>query len=118
MKILIVDDEDINVVLLKVLLNKIGDIQLTVVNNGKDAIDICKDHYFNVILMDIRMPIMDGYEATKTIKKIRKNIPIVAVTTFPFDFIDKDYKEAGFDHYIQKPVKVDTLKKYLESIKN
>lgn len=60
MKILIVDDEDINVVLLKVLLNKIGDIQLTVVNNGKDAVDICKDHYFNVILMDIRMPIMDG----------------------------------------------------------
>lgn len=118
MNILIVEDEEINVKLLKIMFRKIEDINITVAWNGKEAVDLCKLHSFNIILMDIQMPIMDGFEATKLIKKLRKDIPIVAVTTFSFDFIDKDYKEYGFDHYIQKPVDIDILKKYLESLKN
>ncbi len=118
MRILIVEDEHINVILLEKLFKQIGDIHLTVANNGKDAVDLCKEQFFNTILMDIRMPIMDGFEATKKIKEFRQDIPIVALTTFTFDFINEGYQESGFDHYMQKPVNIDILKKYLESLKN
>lgn len=119
MNVLIVEDEEINVKLLEIMFKKIEDIKnITVASNGKEAVDLCKLHSFNIILMDIRMPIMDGFEATKEIKKFKKDIPIVALTTFTFDYIDEGFKEAGFDYYMQKPVSINALRKYIERVKN
>lgn len=118
LKVLIVEDEATNVMLLELLFRQIGGIERVIVQNGREAVDICRSQSFNTILMDIRMPVMDGFEATKIIKEFNKDIPIVALTTFSFDLIDKSYKEAGFDYYMQKPVSIDQLKKYFQLLRN
>ncbi|AHB41257.1 TPA: response regulator [Patescibacteria group bacterium] len=117
MRVLVVDDDSTNIMLLDRILKRMGIVDIAIAENGKEAVEICKENDFNTILMDIRMPIMDGFEATKIIKEM-KEINIVALTTHPIEDIYSQYKEAGFDYYISKPIKANILEEYFQLLKN
>jgi PAS domain S-box-containing protein len=108
-KILIVEDEKTNYLFLKeaLLKSKVG-VQWA--KNGYEAIDIFKgDPNIDLILMDLKMPEMDGYEATRKIKLLNKDIPIVAQTAYAMLGEKEKSFEAGCDEYITKPIKLKVL---------
>ncbi|MEA1953923.1 MAG: ATP-binding protein [Campylobacterota bacterium] len=99
--ILIVDDIDSNRELIKEYL-KDSSLCLLEAKDGKEAIDMVNKHNIDLVLMDIRMPIKDGYEATKEIKAM-KNLPIIAITTSVFT--EKNHKEnIIFNSFLHKPI--------------
>lgn len=115
-RVLIAEDMDINYFLLSEAL-KPTKTQVFRVLNGAEAVEFCKTQEIDLILMDIRMPIMDGIEATQKIRQFRKDIPIVAQTA-QNDPEDKEKIFAvGCNDYISKPIDLKTfltvLKKYL-----
>ena len=99
---LIVDDEEFNLYLIKNILNNWG-VSFTEAHNGQEAVDLAYANPFDLILMDIRMPVMDGFEAAKQILQHRSSSKIIALTatTKPAD-IDK-IELAGIHSYLQKP---------------
>lgn len=112
LNILVVEDESINQRILKKLLEK-NNCSVTVVTNGKEALRVLDNRFFDVILMDIYMPEMDGYEAVKIIRrkeaKIGRYIPIIAMTA-AIQKEDRDrYLKAGMDSCIAKPFGKDKL---------
>ena len=103
-KILIAEDEDSNYQLLEIMLRKTN-VKIIRAFNGKEAIDFIRGgKEVDLILMDVRMPLMDGYEATAYIKKINPNIPIVIQTAYALSGDRKISMEAGCDEYISKPI--------------
>lgn len=102
LRFLIVDDEEFNLYLIKGILNKWG-VPFSEAHNGLEALELAKQNVFDLIFMDIRMPVMDGYEASKLILKNRPTSKIVALTatTKPED-IEK-IKIAGMQAFLQKP---------------
>ncbi len=104
--IFVVDDVASNRELLKEYLDYPG-IQLVELENGREAVDLARKYRPNLILMDIRMPLMDGYEATRIIKSDEKlkSIPIVAVTATAMKGQEKAIADAGCDGYLKKPVR-------------
>jgi PAS domain S-box-containing protein len=111
LKILIVEDNAINQIVLKKMMEKFG-YNSTLVQNGKEAIEAVKRYPYDLIFMHIQLPIMDGLEATKTIKNTvsAKNSPyIVAVTAHALKGDREKYLAAGMDEYISKPITMDIL---------
>ncbi len=110
-KILVAEDNIVNHNVILGLLSQTG-IEVTFVVNGQEAVDLLKrDIEFNLILMDISMPIMNGFETSKEIRKIQKynNIPILALTA---DVMDKSIKKAmqsGMQGHISKPIIIDVF---------
>lgn len=105
--ILVVDDEYINYVYLYELL-KTGDNEVIHAINGQDAVDKCMENKeISLVLMDIRMPVMDGRTAATAIKKFRKGIPIIAQTAYAFE---DGFNMDVFDDYLTKPVRKEALK--------
>jgi signal transduction histidine kinase/DNA-binding response OmpR family regulator/CHASE3 domain sensor protein len=110
-KILVADDDIRNIYVLSEALGSKG-AKIITANNGKEAVDSLDAHSdIDVILMDIMMPVMDGYEATKIIKSNAKtkDIPIIAVTAKAMAEDRIKAIEAGCDDYISKPLKMDIL---------
>ena len=82
-------------------------VKLTWVKNGKDAVEaVIENDKFDLILMDLRMPIMDGYKASEHIKTIQPKIPIVALTAFAVEGDMEKALEAGCDDYLTKPINI------------
>ncbi len=111
--ILIAEDGDINFLFLKTILLKMKGYKFVIhrAENGKEAVEICEDNKFiDLVLMDIRMPIMDGYTATRKIKKIRPGLPIVAQTAYSTKEDIEKALEAGCDDFVSKPVDRKLLK--------
>jgi CheY-like chemotaxis protein/anti-sigma regulatory factor (Ser/Thr protein kinase) len=108
-KILIAEDDEVTYLYIRELLKDL-DIEFTWVMNGAEAVEkIQNDSTFNLVLMDLKMPLMDGYEATGKIKEIRPGIPVIAVSSFTFrEDVDK-IKGAGFEGHIRKPVERSDL---------
>ncbi len=115
--ILIADDELHNYIILEKALRKTN-IKIYHAENGEQAVKIFKDNPdIDVILMDIRMPEMGGLEATKYIRTVSRNIPIIAFTAFALSDDEAIALEFGCDDYISKPVRPDyLLKKIAEHI--
>ena len=105
-KVLIVEDNPINQIITRKFLEK-WDIIFEIVDNGQKAIDIVQQKEFDLILMDIQMPIIDGYLATKTIRSLHdikyKNIPIIALTASGETEIQSNIKDSGITDYLTKP---------------
>ena len=123
--ILIVEDGDVNFLFLKTILLKMKGYKFVVhrAENGKEAVEICeKNDGIDLVLMDIRMPIMDGYTATKKIKKIRPQLPIVAQTAYSTEEDIQKALDAGCDDFVSKPVDRKILKpiinKYISALKS
>jgi len=123
-KILVVEDVTLNMLLIKTILNQImEDSVITLATNGKKAVEMVEREDFDIILMDIQMPEMDGIEATKMIRQIetKKNsrTPIVALTAGAIKGEEEKCIAAGMDDFLTKPInrKVlqKTLSKYLSS---
>ena len=107
--ILIVEDDDVNFLFLEEVFFNFK-TKITRAKNGRDAIALCLKHdNIDIILMDIQMPVMGGFEATEKIKKIKSKIPIIAQTAHAM--VDDKYKalDAGCDDYISKPINKDEL---------
>ncbi|MDD2563676.1 MAG: PAS domain S-box protein [Salinivirgaceae bacterium] len=108
--ILIADDDDTSLLLLQRILNGITETPVVAVSNGQEAVDYYKEHpNANCILMDVKMPILDGYEATKIIKQIDGSVPIVAITAFAMIGDENNARENGCDDYMAKPFSVNQL---------
>lgn len=100
--ILIAEDNDNNYFLLHAMLE--DEYELLHAHDGLEAIEMFKKHNPRLILMDISMPNMDGYEATKEIRKLSETIPIVAVTAYAFASDKERIMSIGFSGYISKPI--------------
>jgi CheY-like chemotaxis protein len=90
-------------------------------HNGIEAVTLCEDEHPDLILMDIRMPDMNGLDATRIIKEVNHDVPVIALSAYAFDENIREAKAAGCDDFLAKPFKVeyllDTIGKYLKTIK-
>jgi signal transduction histidine kinase len=107
--ILVAEDDDNNYAYLEeILLNK--KVKIIRANNGKEAVELCNTNpEIELVFMDIRMPGLNGLEATKQILKFRKDLPIVAQTAYTFFNDRQKALEAGCIDYIEKPIHHDTI---------
>lgn len=109
-RILVAEDEEINYLYLKDLLETLPRITVIHANNGKEAIDIClSDKNIDLVLMDIKMPEIDGHTATKEIKAVLPELPIVAQTAFSTEAEKNLAISYGFDDFISKPLNKEKL---------
>lgn len=114
-KILIVEDVETNLLFFKAALSRTGATLLWAMD-GLEAITACQnDLDINVVLMDLRMPNLDGFKATEVIKSFRPNLPVIAQTTYSEDVDTKRLYEVGCDDYLPKPIRFYDL---LSSIGN
>ena len=119
-KILLVEDNLMNQELAVSLLNSVG-LTTMIANNGKEALDLLKPNSFDLVLMDLQMPVMDGLTATKEIRgkeeEYYKNVPILAMSARAFQKDKEECFEAGMNSYIVKPIDpsllYEDLAKYL-----
>ena len=114
--ILIAEDEEINYTYLEQLLFETG-IKIFHAKNGREAVEYCKTFKIDLVLMDIKMPILNGYEATEEIKKFKPNIPIIAQTAYS-NIKDKQKAfKSGCNDFISKPIKhielIETIEKQI-----
>jgi len=110
--ILVVEDEESNYFLIDRMLKRSG-ASLVWARNGIEAVDMCRRREIDAVLMDIRMPMMDGYEATQEIKKYRKELPIIAQTAYALKGEREKSLAAGCDAYISKPIDASELRNAL-----
>jgi PAS domain S-box-containing protein len=111
--VLIAEDDPINIFLLETMLCK-SKAAIWHVENGLLAVECCQMHpEVSVVLMDLKMPVMDGFEATRKIKAFRKDLPIIAVTAFAMPGDRTLAMDAGCDDYLAKPFNTETILKLL-----
>lgn len=112
--ILVAEDTKLNYLLVKTLLSKL-DVKLIHAWNGQEAVDLYARHpEIDIVIMDLNMPIMDGYQATTLLKKKNPSLPIVALSAYTLPQEIENAKKHGFDAYLTKPVKVNDLDRILE----
>lgn len=111
--ILVAEDHASNYQLIESILK---DYNLVHAWNGEEALVMFKEHNPQLILMDINMPIMDGYEATKEIRKFSTKVPIIAVTAFAYASDEQKVMENGFDAYMAKPINANQLRRQITTI--
>ena len=104
-KILIAEDNDSNFILMTYILKKY--YQYERAKHGQEAVDLVGKNEYDLVLMDIKMPVMGGLEATKKIKEIRPELPIIAVTANAFDSDRQAAFDAGCDDFLSKPISSD-----------
>ncbi|WP_162199679.1 ATP-binding protein [Kordia zhangzhouensis] len=114
-RILVAEDNKLNQLFIKQLLRK-WDAETTIVGNGQEAVETVKIKDFDLILMDIQMPVLDGLEATAAIRaleKEKKDIPIVACSADVFPESRQKAEEAGVNYYITKPISAKSINEIL-----
>ena len=115
-KILLVEDNQINVMVGRQILEK-ANLVVDVANDGLMAVDKVRDNNYDVLLMDIQMPVMDGYTASKEIRKFNTNVPILALSASVFQEVKDKMLESGMNGFIFKPFDpIDLLNKIEEII--
>ena len=114
-RILLVEDNEINIYVAQVILEKVG-CRIEIARNGLEAVERFKtseEHYFDVILMDVRMPLMNGLEASKAIRSLDRadaaSIPIIAMTADAFDEERQNTLDAGMNYHLAKPINPEKL---------
>lgn len=114
-KILVAEDNDSNFVLMTYILKKYYAYERA--RNGKEAVELVQANNYDIVLMDIKMPVMDGLEATKAIKEKKPDLPVIALTANAFDSDRQLAMQAGCIDFLSKPVSSDlcikTIRKYL-----
>lgn len=114
--ILIAEDEESNYKLLSSILKK--KYNLLHAWDGKEAVELYRQHRPDMILMDINMPVMDGYEATREIRKISVTVPIIAVTAYAYESDRQRILNEGFDSYMAKPIRSHKLEEAIVELLN
>lgn len=102
---LIVEDEESNIIVLRMLLQKKYNAEVLCARNGQQGVEIVeKRPDIDLVFMDMKMPVMDGYTATGIIKKMRSNLPVIAVTAYGLNGQENEILNAGCDDYLAKPI--------------
>ncbi len=117
MRVLVAEDNKVNQRVVALFLEKLG-LKPSIVENGKDAHELFAKDPFDVVLMDIQMPVVDGIEATKLIRSFeecngQKKSLIIGISAHYMVDDEKIYSDAGFDKMIPKPINFDELAKCL-----
>lgn len=112
-KILIAEDTDSNYLLLSIILRKYYEIIRAY--NGLEAVEMCRTELPDLILMDFKMPLMDGLQATREIRKFNSDIFIIALTANAYDSDREHAFDAGCNDYMSKPVAPAELRGKLKS---
>ena len=114
--VLVAEDIDINYRLIEEILAPTN-AKIIWAKDGQEAVDIClKNDNIDLVLMDIKMPRMDGFEATEEIKKHKGNVKIIGQTAYAHHNDKQKCLNAGFDNYISKPIKVEDLLEIINSV--
>ena len=117
-KILVVEDEERNRYLISFILKSNG-LDVVTANDGLEGVEAAKKQMVDLVLMDIKMPRMDGYESTRGIRELDgyQSVPIVALTSYAMAGDEKKAMDAGCDGYVSKPIDPETImgeiRKYL-----
>ena len=114
LKILIAEDNESNYILYESMLG--GKYELVHAWNGEEAVELFEQTKPDIILMDISMPKMDGYEATTEIKRLDALVPIIAVTAYAFATDKERMMESGFNGYVSKPINLNRLKEEMKHV--
>ncbi len=107
-RILLTEDDKVNQLVMARMLNECG-YDVDIAGNGYEAIAMVKKNSYDIILMDIQMPEMDGIEATRLIRKINQDIPVLAITAHALQGDREKFLSQGLDGYISKPIKVEKM---------
>jgi len=111
--VLLVEDQKYNLLVLKMMLEKLG-ITVIPAKNGQEAVNICSENKnIDLVLMDLKMPVMDGYKAMIEIKKTNPDMKIIAETAYALSEDRRKILDAGFDDYLPKPIKPEKLDELL-----
>jgi two-component system cell cycle response regulator DivK len=102
---LIVEDEESNIIVLRMLLQKKYNAEVLCARNGQQGVEIVeKRPDIDLVFMDMKMLVMDGYTATGIIKKMRSDLPVIAVTAYGLNGQENEILNAGCDDYLAKPI--------------
>lgn len=113
--VLIAEDNEVNQILARKVLENMG-ASVTVVDNGKKAVEAAADQALDLILMDIKMPVMNGYEATGLIRQFQMNIPIIALSANAYKEDIEASFAAGMDGHISKPFRPEELLRVIDEL--
>ena len=120
LRILLAEDDETTVFSISRLLEKSGH-SVTVARNGHEALDLHAAHDFDLILMDVQMPVLDGIESTRRIREDgpeeKRSIPIIALTAYSMNGDREKFLAAGMNGYIAKPVELDVLLRTVAEVK-
>lgn len=106
--VVIAEDEQINFLFLKAVL-KPTKTSIIWTKSGRETIDVCLSNHVDIVLMDIKMPDLNGLEATIEIKKQKPELPIIAQTAYAMEEDEEASIKAGCDDYISKPIRPENL---------
>lgn len=113
-KVLVVEDNKINMMLARTLIHKIlPNAEVIEANNGKLGVEKCKEEQPDIVLLDIQMPILNGYEAAVAIREFNKEVPIIALTAGTIKGEKEKCIESGMNDYISKPINKDLFENVL-----
>ena len=109
-KILLVEDNFFNQQVAAETLRSAG-VAVTIANNGQEAVEAVKSHHYDLVLMDIQMPVMDGYEATNCIRTLLRkyDLPIIAMTAHALQGVKEECLSVGMNDYVSKPIEPETV---------
>jgi signal transduction histidine kinase/DNA-binding NarL/FixJ family response regulator len=113
--VLVVDDGEANRELVRLVLEEVG-LSVTDAENGQIGVDKATEERFDVILMDMQMPVMDGFTATRTLRERGMTLPIIALTANAMKGFEQEVLDAGCSGYLTKPVDIDGLLQTLASL--
>lgn len=121
-RVLVVEDDEINRMAMLALLSKLG-VESKAAADGEEALDILRKESFDLILMDIQLPVLDGVETTRRLRNSeefqdKSNIPIVAMTAYAMSGDREKFLTAGMDGYLPKPIQLDALRSILGTFRN
>ncbi|WP_367914554.1 response regulator [Leadbetterella sp. DM7] len=111
-RVLIAEDSSVIQNLVKKIL-EFQNFEITAVKNGEQVLQMLQKEHFDIILLDINMPVMDGMESVKAIRaladKDKARVPVVAITGNARNYSEEEFKEAGFNEVLMKPLNFDKL---------
>jgi signal transduction histidine kinase/ActR/RegA family two-component response regulator len=120
LRVLAAEDNPINQLVLRTLLGEVG-VDVSIVSNGQEALDAWRDGVWDLVLMDIQMPVMDGVSAVRSMRQIereecRRKTPVIAVTANAMDHHRAEYLAAGMDALVPKPISLASLLQTMDGV--
>lgn len=115
--ILIAEDNLLNQKIISIMVERLG-WRYTLVGDGLKAVQSCESSDFDAVLMDIDMPVMNGWDATIEIKKIKPDLPIIALTAFSEEIFRQRSFEVGMDHFLAKPYNLEEIQRTVIKCQN
>lgn len=109
-KVLLVEDNQMNIMVAEKFLKK-WELRVEVAHNGQEGVEMMRENKYDLVLMDLQMPIMDGYKATRKIRTFDEKTPIIALTASALLKVRQDVIAAGMNDYITKPFDPNELRR-------